>query len=576
MSNNKYKKYQIPKKQKTFKEICFPKEFTKQNPQLFLADFLGPHGSSTNGILVFHQIGSGKTCSAVSITEAWRGKRNIYFVVPASLIGNLRGELRSKCAGNNYITDKERALLKTLHPSSKEYKAIIELSNERIDEYYKIYSYNKFVTDIELGLVNLKNSLLVIDEVQNIVSEGGKYYQVIYDTIIKAPKDLKIVLLSATPMFDKPVEIALTMNLLRLPKEIPVGINFRNTFLRTNVVFDEDEITGEVKKKVVVKPQNLDNFKKLVKGHVSYFRGAPPHVFPESTFRYVKCEMSDFQYRSYLTVLNKEKEKHIGSLRSFQGAKIEDLPNDFFLGTRIVSNIAFPNKDINEDGYESLNNVNLSMENLQKYSIKFYSILNKIKTSKGPVFIYSNFKEYGGIKSLVRVLEAHGYSDYLKLGEGRKRYALFSGDTSQKNREEIKAVFNRFDNHKGGKIRIILGTPSMKEGVSLANVRQVHILEPYWNWSRLAQIRGRAERYCIHKDLPEEERTVKIYIYLAVRENDTTIDQRIMNLALNKRKLIEPFETALKEAAVDCQLNYYANVFEGEKPLKCEDWTIPV
>ena len=49
----------------------------------------------------------------------------------------------------------------------------------------------------------------------------------------------------------------------------------------------------------------------------------------------------------------------------------------------------------------------LKMTNLKEYSIKFYKILKKIKKSNGPVFIYSNFKEYGGIKSFVKILKYH-------------------------------------------------------------------------------------------------------------------------------------------------------------------------
>ena len=40
-----------------------------------------------------------------------------------------------------------------------------------------------------------------------------------YNSIYKA-KDNKVVVLSGTPIFDKPNEIALTLNLLKLPKLI--------------------------------------------------------------------------------------------------------------------------------------------------------------------------------------------------------------------------------------------------------------------------------------------------------------------------------------------------------------------
>ena len=90
--------------------------------------------------MVFHRLGSGKTCSAVCVGEAWKKHRKIIVVVPAALQGNFRKELRSLCAGNSYITKKERELLDVYHPSSKEYKNIIEKSNERINKNYEIYS----------------------------------------------------------------------------------------------------------------------------------------------------------------------------------------------------------------------------------------------------------------------------------------------------------------------------------------------------------------------------------------------------------------------------------------------------
>src|SRR5690606_22372405 len=130
---------------------------------------------------------------------------------------------------------------------------------------------------------------------------------------------------------------------------------------------------------------------------------------------------------------------------------------------------------------------------------------------QGKVFVYSGFKEYGGIKSFTRVLEAYGYKNYAKHGEGLKRYAVWSGDENMKTKDEIKHIYNQKDNLYGKKLKILMLSPSAKEGLSLTAVRQVHILEPYWNQSRLDQIIGRASRYCSHKDLPEEERNVMVY-----------------------------------------------------------------
>ena len=59
------------------------------------------------------------------------------------------------------------------------------------------------------------------------------------------------------------------------------------------------------------------------------------------------------------------------------------------------------------------------------------------------------------------------------------------------------------------------------EGISLKCVRQVHIMESYWNYIRIDQVFGRAIRLYSHEDLPEKERYVDQYLYLSTPEGDT-------------------------------------------------------
>jgi hypothetical protein len=264
---------------------------------------------------------------------------------------------------------------------------------------------------------------------------------------------------------------------------------------------------------------------------------------------------------------------------------VSDLPNNFYIGTRVISNVVFPNKKINEEGFLSFTNKKIK-NNLNKYSCKFFEIMEKINKCNGKVFVYSSFKEFGGIRSFSRVLEAFGYKDYVKNGEGKKRFAIWSGDENISVKEEIRAVYNMKSNLKGTKLKIILGSPSIREGVSLTAVKQVHVLEPYWNQSRLDQVIGRASRFCSHKDLEESQRNVKVYIYVSVptgynnvsREKsnnqvtnrEQTIDQYIQHLSIEKDKVIKEFEKAIKEVAIDCALNKKANVHEGEEDIACD------
>ena len=115
-------------------------------------------------------------------------------------------------------------------------------------------------------------------------------------------------------------------------------------------------------------------------------------------------------------------------------------------------------------------------------------------------------------------------------------------------------------------------TQSGAEGISLKNVRQVHIMEPFWNYVRLEQVQGRAIRICSHKDLPMVERTVEVFTYLmkfseqqkkdrkvdetiATRDKGLTTDQIIYTLMMTKRRLSEQIFEVMKSSAIDCTLN---------------------
>ena len=388
-----YKDFKIHKSNKTEKELCFPKKYQLQKPQKFIGKYISPTTPYRN-LLVFHQIGSGKTCASIQIAEAWKHKRKILVCVPASLISNYRNELRSPCVGDIYLTQDERTELTKHKSSTKKYRTIIKTSDKRINKHYEIISHQKLVDKIMNRSLRLSNKVLIIDEIQNLVSTGGSYYKYL-SKFLKNIYDTPIVLLSATPMFDKPVELALTLNLLKLRTPIPISYEFRKTFLKKHVN-ENKEILYDVK--------NMDYFSNLVKGYISYFRGADPKTFPKKYSYIVKCRMKEFQYRSYLTVNNKE--------GSFRNADILDMPQHFFIGSRSISNVAFPNKQTGQNGLKSFKGKYLKGPWLRQCSEKFYKMIQLIKKSEGPAFVYSNFKEYAGLKAFQKVLDANGFKDY--------------------------------------------------------------------------------------------------------------------------------------------------------------------
>jgi hypothetical protein len=127
-------------------------------------------------------------------------------------------------------------------------------------------------------------------------------------------------------------------------------------------------------------------------------------------------------------------------------------------------------------------------------------------------------------------------------------------------------------------------TSSGAEGINLKNTRFVHITEPYWHLVRTEQVIGRARRICSHYDLPEELRTVQVFLYLSVfsesqktdKQNielmirdlsridkrPVTTDESLYDISLIKNNINSQILKAIKESAVDCRL--YSNTNKDE------------
>ena len=127
----------------------------------------------------------------------------------------------------------------------------------------------------------------------------------------------------------------------------------------------------------------------------------------------------------------------------------------------------------------------------------------------------------------------------------------------------IVKTFNSPENKDGSIIKAILGSPSMKEGVSLKATREVHLFEPYWNKSRVAQVVGRAFRFCSHIGIPASQRNVDVYQYVGTSgKTSKTSDEKILAMAMRKQTIINKFEALLYRTSVDCKLFYNANGVE--------------
>lgn len=516
-----YRNLKLPTHKISFNEFCFPDKFKLQAPQKFCAKWMAPETKNMN-LLGFHQIGSGKTCSIIQICKQYIGHGKPLVIMPASLIGNFLAEMRGPCG--NYVNKIDAEKLNILHPKNPEYKEIITTSNNLIYQNYDIMSYNKFAQECD----NLHPPLLVIDEVHNVTNPSGVYYQKIIKFISKHPR-IKVVAMSATPIFDNSIELIYLMKILRQNLS-------ENDLLEKNIL------------------------KSKLNGLISYYAGAPAKVFPAAHIHYEICAMSRFQSKWFIS----EQEAEFYS----NDIKLQGVTNNFYAKSRIRSNIVFPQGLAPSYGIAKLSK-NIIKDHLETYSIKFAKLLRKLKKNQLS-FVYTNFTNLGGIKTIIKCLKTHGWSDYRTNGDGKK-YAIFSGEETPTEKDAIRKLYNSSENDDGSIIQVIIGSPATREGISFLRCRQVHIIDPYWNYSRLAQIIGRAVRTCSHKTLARVDRTVDIYFYISTTYNskinknnfakltkinpNESVDGYIIKLAEEKRQKNNNIIKILIDSAVDKGLN---------------------
>ncbi len=424
-------------KKPTFRDFCFPQRFKLQQQQKSLGRYFTPEKikkrGGANTLIVFHKIGSGKTCTAIQIANNFVFKNaKPLFIMPASLIPNFLDETEGPCGAD----------LKS----------------------FETRSYNKLLTDKPKNI-----SIIIIDEFQNIINQKGSFFKAIIDLIERNPT-IPVVLLSGTPIFDNAGEFKSILRLLRF--SFSQGL----------------ESEGD--------PNNNSDLKEFFRGRISYYAGAPKFTFPQIKTKILKCMMSPFQSKWYIAEVEAEMKKN--------RIHLNEVSNDFYIKSRQKANIAFGNKP-------TINTAALSAD-LQKYSTKFYHLFKKLKQGRLS-FVYTNFTNKYGIQTLTNLLEHRGYKNFHKHGPGPRTFAIWSGDETQTQKKKIKSTFNDTANNDASQIQIIIGSSAIKEGVSLYRIDSVHILDMYWNYSRLEQIYGRAIRFCSHKLLPAKDRKVRLYLY---------------------------------------------------------------
>lgn len=614
-------------------------------------------------VLLYYDVGVGKTCAAITIAEGFKeyinnmGRRVVVLVKNKNIEKNFIGELLSKCTREEYLDNEEYDIYSgkiTYRGSDTHRNEIINRANKTISKSYQFVTYGTFINRVlgakqfeknELGqntkrvkrtesgeiqrkrikdeIKNLNNTVIIVDEAHNIT--GNDVYTSLMRVLSKS-YNYRLILLTATPMYDNSTEIFELANLLNVNNtrlQFPTGNNLLkqtdsgNSYLvkKRSDYINRSALKGDVYE---ITQWGKTELEKSLVGKVSYLRGNT-ETNPEKiergepliqdnigTTKVFLCEMSKYQYKVYLEALKTDLKqdskydmstaiKRIESEENvMENDRIVSKASSLYKNASDASTMVYPQSTYGKDGFLQLfsrsgnkyiiNDKSILTTKLKEYSSKLYNLLKNINDKEsGNVFIYTNYVNYGGTSLLRQLLLNNGFYEYSGKNIPEERYyksfIVFDEGTSLRNREQFKRVFNSDENKTGKYIRIIIGSPIISEGITLKAVRQVHIIEPYWNMSKINQIIGRAVRNYSHHALPQDQRNVEIYKYVSVfyKNNDKNLDSKsdLTKFFIDREKYIlseekdrsnKLIERELKSSSFDCALNTYRNIISNGVP----------
>lgn len=669
-------------------------DFELSPHQIFVRNFLS-FQTPYNSLLLYHGLGTGKTCSAITVAEEMRDyikqmgiNQKIIIVASPNVQENFKLQLFDEnklklidelwniksCTGNKFLKEINPTNMKGL---SKD-KVITQIK-QIINSSYKFLGYIEFANYIEKksrvkGEVTdemrekimksqldkkFKNRLVIIDEIHNIrITDDNTNKRVAIELLkmIKYVENIKLLLLSATPMYNSYKEIIWLINLMNLNDKRHL-IDIKDVFTNSGS-FKIDDRGREVGKELLERKS---------RGYISFLRGENPYTFPyriwpsnfsldnslkSKNLHYPRLQyngkpvlqplelidvyvnhIGEYQQKGYEYTIGLLKHKFNKDESNTNNSEQDDdemptFENMEAKGYTMLQksiqalNMIYPDerldKIINGEeivfdssdiiGSNGMNRIMKYTENsnppskkdfqyknnkygdifskneIGKYSSKIKTICDNILNSTGIVLIFSEYID-GGLVPVALALESLGFTKYgtsslfktpptklidslefktkenISTGKSFKaaKYAMITGDTaySPDNVSVIKTLTSK-ENINGEEIKVILISKTGSEGIDLTNIRQVHIMEPWYNMNRIEQIIGRAVRNCSHKSLPFKERNVQIFLYGTILNDNTyeAIDLYVYRLAEIKALQIGRVSRVLKQNSIDCILNY--------------------
>lgn len=472
------------------------------------------------------------TCTSITMALKYmqlhkNGKVTV--ILPARLKTNFYDELFSPCVTTNVnvpnlynvASDKDKNALKKELKKNFDVMSIDAFrkssTGTNIKEWAREFTKDKFIIVDEVH--NLLSKCKVKDfiriEQNNIVNKntGIKGMNTIMFRLLlkNAHPTCKFVFLTATPIFDNTRQFRDLLQIMNPTVDLREDLTLRDAI-------------------------------EMLRGRVSFFPGASPNSYPSVS------------YKEYTEITGPVQRKAIMNMMKYFKANDDETKNSFRIKERLACISAFSDRRIDE-----------AISDMKQYCPKVRRICINVTKLPGKHIVYSNFVKIG-VDLLEAAFRSKGWVDFrdpAAASHPHKVFVVWDGSIKDSDKEKAKAIMNKKGNMDGKFIRLIIGSPSIKEGVSFKHIQHVHLLDPVWNFATKMQIEGRAIRFCSHVEIPVDHptlrRSVVIHIYkMALSHTEgmivrsTTVDQDIYDEMIpDKYKNVQIIENALKEVSFD-------------------------
>lgn len=503
---------------------------------------------NTHHSYLVNNIFTHNTCSSIAISEKLHESK----AIRKTLVLTRGGALEKQYA--------EQLVNVCTIPANKykdpDYAKLNEETNARrskklYGKFYEFDSYIKFVKRLQKLRKQAPNTaeyykkinsvfdgyLFIIDEAHNIrpnFDDKMDIYKELHD-LFHHIDSKRILLLSGTPIKDKVYDVAYLMNLL-LPndQQLPTGKAFLQKYIDPETNLFKEESIDELRRYFLGRTSffraNFESITQIhmgeIVGKLKFLKIDPSYMSEYQTSVYAKALEMDTQ-------LGKKKTGEGGGGSLFSNSRQASLcvDNQGNWGTKInidsiIQEIRGKKTDLDK------------IKIIEKYSAKYANILFSVINSPNQnVFIYNTFVKGSGIHVFKKFLEEFGY----KRSEGNEtkpglRFAVITNELSNPIKTmRILKLFNSDKNVNGEYIQIIIGSKVANEGLTLKNVRQAHVVAPFWNFTDIEQAIARTIRLNSHQALinTNQPANISIYMHAAIpnQKNKINVDDDDWNFS---------------------------------------------